>query len=251
MKAIGWIIGIIALIVVGLGVYLVMNSGSLIKTAVETLGPRYLGVDVSLDAAEISITEGTGELRGLVIGNPAGFEGPHAFSLGSIRLGLDPTAQSESLIVIREILVDSADLALIAHGRQTNLQAIMATLEGDGADEPAGAESSSADSGPKMIIEHFAFTNARTSLDSDVVGGRNVSIPDVVLDGIGEKSQGVTVREAITQLLRPIVRASTQALASEGLNVDELKANAREKVDAELQDRLGTSLDSLKDRISQ
>lgn len=251
MKAIGWIIGIVALIVVGLGVYLVMNSGSLIKTAVETLGPQYLGVDVRLDSAEISITEGTGELRGLVIGNPAGFDGPHAFSLGRIRLGLDPAAQSESLIVIREILVDSADLAIIAQGGQTNLQAIMAALEGDGTDEAAGAQRESADAGPRMIINHFAFTNARTSLDSDLVGGRSVSIPDVLLDGIGEKSQGVTVREAMKQLLRPIVRASTQALASEGLNVDELKANAREKVDAELENRLGTSLESLKDRINQ
>ncbi len=250
MKAIGWIIGITLLIVVGLGVYLVLNSGSLIKTAVETLGPRYLGVDVSLDSAEISLTEGTGELRGLVIGNPVGFDGPHAFSLGLIRLGIDPTAQSESLIVIREILVDAADLAIVAHGKQTNLQAIMANLEGDGSAGTSG-EPESADSGPKMIIDHFAFTNAHTSLDSDLVGERSVSVPDVVLDGIGRKSQGVTIREAMKQLLGPIVRASTQALAAEGLNVDQIKADAREKVDAELKDRLGTGLDSLKDRFNQ
>ena len=43
MKAIGWLIGILLLVVVGLGVYVVMNSGSLIKTAVETLGPKVPG----------------------------------------------------------------------------------------------------------------------------------------------------------------------------------------------------------------
>ena len=251
MKTIGWLIGVLLLIIVGLGVYLVMNSGSLIKTAVETLGPRYLGVDVTLDSAEVSLTEGTGELRGLVIGNPAGFDGPHAFSLGRIRLSLDPTAQSESLIQIREILVDAADLGIVARDKQTNLQAIMANLEGDGSGSTQSAEPESGDSGPKMIINHFAFTNARTSLDSDLVGERSVSIPDVVLDGIGEKSQGVTVREALKQILRPIVRASTQALASAGLNVDEIKANAREKVDSELKERLGTGLDELKDRFKQ
>ncbi|MGE0624532.1 MAG: hypothetical protein AB7I04_14460 [Pseudomonadales bacterium] len=251
MKAIGWIIGIVLLIVVGLGVYVVMNSGSLVKTAVETLGPRYLGVEVTLASAEISLTEGTGELRGLVIGNPAGFDGPHAFSLGSIRLGLDPTAQSESLIVIREILVDAADLAIVAHGRETNLQAIMANLEGGGSGDTNAAEEAAGESGPKMIIDHFAFTNARTSLDSDLVGQRSVSVPDVTLDGIGRKSQGVSIREALRQLLGPIVRSSTQALAGAGLNVDELKANAREKVDAELKERLGTGLDGLKDRFNQ
>ena len=45
MKAIGWLIGILLLVVVGLGVYVVMNSGGLIKTAVETYGPKYLGVE--------------------------------------------------------------------------------------------------------------------------------------------------------------------------------------------------------------
>jgi len=251
VKVIGWLIGIVLLIVVGLGIYLVMNSGSLIRTAVETLGPKYLGVDVTLGSAEISLTDGTGELRDLVIGNPAGFDGPHAFSLGLVRLGIDPAAQSESLIVIREILVDAADLAIVARGKQTNLQTIMAHLEGDGSKTSSGAEAESADSGPKMIIDHFAFTNAHTSLDSDLIGQRSVSIPDVVLDGVGRKSEGVTVREALKQLLQPIVRASTQALAGAGLNVDELKANAREKVDTELKERLGTGLDSLKDRLDQ
>lgn len=251
MKAIGWIIGIVLLVVVGLGVFLVMNSGNLIKRAVETLGPEYLGVDVSLDAAEISLTDGTGELRGLVIGNPPGFDGPYAFRLGSIRLGLDPMAQSESLIVLREISVEGADLAMVARGRQTNLQAIMANLESDsGAGESErGAESSA--EGPKMIIDHFAFTNAHTSLDSDILGERAVDIPDVVLDGVGRKSGGVTIREAVTQLLRPIVRASTQALAAEGLNADDIKANAKERLDTELKDRLGTGLDDLKDQFNR
>ena len=250
MKTIGWIIGITLLIIIGLGVYLVLNSGSLIKTAVETLGPEYLGVDVTLQSAELSLTDGTGELRGLVIGNPAGFEGPHAFSLGRIRLGVNPADQSEALIVIREILVDSADLALVAHGQKTNLQAILANLQGEGGKESSNADADDA-SGPKMIIDHFAFTNARTSLDSDLIGQRSVSIPDVVLDGIGRKSDGVTIRAAITQLLGPIVKASTQALAAEGIDVDALKANARERVDAELKDRLGTGLDGLKDRLNQ
>ena len=135
MKAIGWLIGILLLVVIGLGVYLVMNSGSLIKTAVETYGPRYLGVDVRLGSAEISLTEGTGELRGLVIGNPEGFDGPHSFSLGLIRLGLDPLGQSETLIRLRNIEVDSADLAMVARGTRTNLQALMANLSSDGGDQ--------------------------------------------------------------------------------------------------------------------
>ncbi|MEM8768382.1 MAG: hypothetical protein AAGE43_13105 [Pseudomonadota bacterium] len=247
MKAIGWLIGIILLVVVGLGVYLVMNAGDLIKTAVETIGPRYLGVEVKLGSAEVSFTEGTGELRGLVIGNPEGFDGPHAFSLGRVALGIDPSAQSESLIVLRNVEVDAADLALVAIGQNTNLQAIMANLEGDGGGSAPAEEPASTGPEPKLIIDNFAFTNARTSLDSDLLGEMAVSVPDIVLEGIGRKSNGVTIREALTQILKPITQASTEALAREGLNVDEIKANAEERVNEELKERIGTDLDGLKD----
>ena len=251
MKAIGWLIGIVLLVIVGLGVYLVMNSGSLLKTAVETLGSEYLGVDVRLNSAELKLTEGTGELRGLTIGNPDGFDGPHAFSLASITLGLDPLGQSESLIVVENIAVDGGDLAIIATGMDTNLQAIMANLEGDapsGSAPESDAESADAESGDselKVIIEKFSFTNAQTSLNSDLLDDAAVQIRDIHLEGIGKKSQGVTIREALTQLLQPIVKASTDALAREGLNVDEIKADAEQRLDEELNKQLGTDLQSL------
>ena len=167
MKAIGWLIGVVLLLIVGLGVYLVMNTGDLIKTAVETLGPEYMGVDVKLGAADVSLTEGTGELRGLVVGNPNGFDGSHAFSLGRIKLALDPLEQSQELITLKTIEIDAADLALIAKGQKTNLQAIMANLESDAASEPAEESGAAV---PKIIIDSFSFTNARTSLDSDILG---------------------------------------------------------------------------------
>ena len=251
MKAIGWLIGIVLLVVVGLGVYLVMNAGSLLKTAVETLGPEYLGVDVRLGSAEISLSNGTGELRGLVVGNPAGFDGPHALSLGLIRLGLDPMAQSDSLIVIRELVVDNADLAIVARGRETNLAAIMANLEDDTAADAGPAEGVAPDTDMKIIIDRFAFTNAQTSLDSDLLGDSSVEIPDIVLEGIGRKSQGVTIREALQQLFRPIVQAAGSALAQQNLNVDEIRANAEEKLDDVLEEKLGTDLKGLKDRFSR
>ena len=246
MKAIGWLIGILLLVIVGLGVYVVLNSGGLIKSAVETYGPRYLGVDVRLGSADISLTEGTGELRGLVIGNPPGFDGPHAFSLGSIKLGIDPMAQSETLIRVRNIEIDEADLAMIVKGTDTNLQALMANLTADAPGEAAPPAEESTGSEPKIIIDNFAFTNASTSLSSNILGEKAVEIPDIRLTGIGENSQGVTIREALKQLLSPIVRASTEALAKESLNVDELKADAEKRLDRELKERLGTDLEGVK-----
>lgn len=247
MKLLGWIIGVLVLVVAAVATYVVVNSGSLLKTAVETLGPEYLGVSVSLDAAEISLTDGSGELRGLVIGNPSGFDGDYAFSLGSIKLVVDPTALSGELIVVKSIEANAADLAIVARGSDTNLQAIMKTLEGSGSTNDSSTAVAEQQSGPLVIIDRFAFTNARSSLDSNLLGELTVDVPDLHLTDIGTKSQGVTIREALTQIFRPIVKASTEALARESL--DELQKNAEQQVGQELEKQLGTDLNSLKDRL--
>jgi len=244
MKVIGWIVGIVILVVVGAGVYIVLNSGSLIKTAVETLGPSYLGVPVSLGSAELSLTEGTGTLNNLEIGNPAGFDGPDSLRISRVHLALDPSQLSDTLVVIKALEVDGAEVAVIAKRTATNLQAMMDNLAPSGGAEPAADDSGSE---MKMIIDKFSFTNAKTTLISDVIGSREVALPDIQLSGIGRKSSGVTAREAVRQLLQPIVRGTTEAVAREGLNVDELKQNATEKV----QESIGKGLKGLTDRLNQ
>lgn len=245
MKVIGWIIGLVLVLIIGVGVYLVLNAGNVIKAAVETLGPRYLGVPVSLASADVSVTEGSGELRGLEIGNPAGFQGPYAIRINRAAVTLDPSQISSSLIVLKAFDVDGADVAIVAKGKNTNLETIMKNLESGPTAEPAPAEEPG--SGVKMIIDRFDFTNARTSLDSDVVGSKEVSIPDIHLTDIGRKSEGVTIREAAKQLLRPIVQRATQVLVQEGLGVDQLKEQANQK----LQEEIGTGLDRLKKSLPQ
>jgi len=245
VKIIGWIIGLLLLLIVGVGVYLVLNAGGVIKTAVETLGPRYLGVPVHLSSADISLTEGVGELDGLEIGNPAGFPGPYAMRVGRAAVTLDTSQFSGNLVVIKALEVDGADVAIVANGRNTNLQAIMKYLESGAPAEPAAEESPGSET--KLIIDKFAFTNAQASLSSDLVGEKQVALPDIELTGIGRKSSGVSVREAVEQLMRPIVQRATEVVVREGIGVDNLKESASEK----LNENIGAGLDKLKKSLPQ
>jgi hypothetical protein len=243
VKVIGWLVGLVVLTVIGAGAYIVMNSSSLIKTAVETLGPKYLGVPVSLGSAEISLTDGSGTLTDLVIGNPAGFVGPHSMRIGRVTLALDPAQISGQLVVVKDLSIDGAEIAIIAKGTQTNLQTIMDNLDSGESSEPTPLDDGSSEM--KMIIDKFAFTNATTSLSSDLVGNKTVDLPDINLAGIGRKSSGVTVEEAITQLLRPIIKSSTDAAIREGIDVDGMKESAMEKVN----ESIGKGLKGLTDRL--
>lgn len=244
MRTLVWIVGVVVVVVVAAVAFLLLNSGSLIREAVERLGSDALGVPVTLDAAELSLTEGAAELRGLVVANPEGFEGPDPFRLGRIRVAVDPSQLGTDLVVLREVQVDAPELGLVARGLRTNLQALLANVEGGG----SGAAAEGQAAGPKVIIDRFSFTNARTSLASDLARDRSVDLPDIRLEDIGRKSAGVTVREALEQILRPIVRASTEALAREGIDVEGMEERARERLDEALQERLGRGLDALQGR---
>jgi uncharacterized protein involved in outer membrane biogenesis len=253
MRTVVWIVGALVVVVVAVVAVLLLNSGNLIRSAVETLGSQALGVPVTLEAAELSLSEGAAELRGLVVANPEGFDGPEPFRLGRIRVAVDPAQLGTDLVVLRDVQVDRPELGLVTRGVRTNIQALLANLQGDGSS--TGGSSDGAAAGPKLIIDRFSFTNARTSLDSDIVGASSVDLPDIRLQDIGRKSSGVTVREALEQILRPIARASTEALARQGVDVEGLRGQAeerldeaRQRLDQTLRDRLGSGLDALRNR---
>lgn len=248
MKALGWIVGLVLLLLVGIGVYVVMNSSALIERGIETYGSRYLQAPVSVSGVEVSLTEGTASIRGLEIGNPEGFSGPAAFSLSDISVALDTGQVSSELIVLKSVSVEGAQVNALVKGTQMNLKQLMDNLnEQIGATEQA--EETGTASELKLIIDRFSFTNANASVDSDVLGQAQVDIPDVTLADIGRKSNGVTVGEALKQILEPVVRAVSRRLVEQGVDLegarDRLEQNLRDKAS----EKLGGQLDKLTDQL--
>jgi uncharacterized protein involved in outer membrane biogenesis len=246
VKVLLWVLGIVVLLIVGAGVYLVMFSGNLLKDGIETYGPQFLGADVEVGAVELALAEGSGEVRGLRIGNPQGFSGPHAMRLNKIKIVLDPENLSEELVVLKQVEIDGAEIAAIAKGKATNLQQLM-----DNVVAAAGIEDSADDAGPEMkfIIDRLDFTNAKTSVSSDVLGDMSLEIPDIHLKDVGRASNGVTAAEAVKQLLAPIYKNVSSAMISQGLDLDVegLKSNVKDEIDK----KLGGGLKGLTDRFSK
>jgi hypothetical protein len=60
-----------------------MWLGPAIKTAVEQVGPRLTKTTVKLGEVEISPWHGLVQIKGLEVGNPAGFMAPTAMKLGT------------------------------------------------------------------------------------------------------------------------------------------------------------------------
>ena len=81
MKKILWSIGIglVVLIVIAAIVVAVFLDG-IVKTGVETVGPKITGVSIKLDEIHISLLTGSAKVKSLVVGNPDGYKTTNAIS---------------------------------------------------------------------------------------------------------------------------------------------------------------------------
>lgn len=249
MKALGWIIGLLALLIVAFGLFLIMGSGALLESAIERYGSQYLGAPVEVEEAEVSLTDGTAAINGLVIRNPQGFSGPPAFRLNNIGMTLNTDELSSEIISLRQVTIDGASVAALVKGRQSNLQALMDHLNeqlGPAEEEPVE------ESEVKLIIDQFDFTNATAAVDSDVLGQANVEIPDVHLTEVGRQSGGATIGEVLKQVLEPVVRAVTRALVEQGVDLEGVRERVgeeRERLEENLRERAGDAIPGGLDRL--
>ena len=224
------LISLVAVFIV-IGVVLalaVANLDKIVKAAVEKVGTQTLGTEVTLASVDISLKSASGGLNGLVIANPEGFTTESAFELDKVSLDLDLSTIRSDVIVVNLVVVDGARVVFEEKGGKINLQELLKNIETAPDSGEAAAE------GPKLVIKEFRFTNAETRLITEQLGQDvNAKIPDVVLNDIGTKGEGVTAAEAAQQLLSPLIE---QVLKGAQQGVLE---QAKQKATKGLMDKLG------------
>ena len=83
-----FVAGVIVAVIALVALFLSLNS--IVKNGVTSFGPEVIKAPISLDGVSISAFSGSGEIRGLVIGNPEGFKTPNAVKLGTASLQVKP-----------------------------------------------------------------------------------------------------------------------------------------------------------------
>ncbi len=221
--------------VVAIGVFWTLsNLDSIVKSMIEKVGTSVTGTNVSVSSVHISLQEGSGEIRGLTIGNPAGFDSDYALRIGKATVALDKASLTSEVIRMTAITVEDTTVnAEIKATAGINLQKIMDNLESsDGKSDQAASE----EGGTKIVIDRFDLTNSELKLITDIKN-YDAKMGDVHLKGIGQSSGGATTREVAVQLLRPVIREAIKAARKEGSKhgIDGLKESVTDK----LKDKLG------------
>jgi len=196
--------------------------GTVIKSGIETVGPKITKTDVKLNSVNLSLLSGSGKIKGFVLGNPQGFKTPAAISVGIANLTIEPRSLLDDKVVIHDITVDGPEITFETDLTTVNLKKLLSNIEestggkstSPDTNQPAPAKQSDAGAGKKLEVDNFLIKNAKVhvSVNAPLVGQQtaNVSIPEIHLTNMGTNAEGITAAELSRQVLAAIVEKSAQ-----------------------------------------
>lgn len=248
MKKLLVVLGLL-IVFAGVGAFLLVgNLGGIIKGIVEEVGTQATQTPVTLAQVDISLTDGSGELKGLVVANPESFETEHAMSFGTIRVQIDTSTLNSDPVVIEEVVIDAPQIIYEVSGGGTNIGVIQENVEafaaslGGGGDEPAGEPS--AGESRKVVIENLYVRNANASVSASFLGGEKVgvTVPEIHLQNLGQDEGGATAGEVAAKVLDAIADGVIEAVTDQNITG---MSDALKKQGEGLLDKAGDALGGL------
>jgi hypothetical protein len=209
--------GLLAVFVIGY-LCLAFFMGSVVRTGVNRFGPRLTKTKVELSGAAISPLTGSGTLRGLFVGNPAGWSSDRAFYLGQVGVKVQPMSIFGDHIVIDEITIDQPEFVYETRFVSSNIKELLKNIEDF---TGSGAQAAQTKSGQpiKFVVKKFRLTNGKATVG---VGPAALPIPfpDIALDDLGVKEGGISPDQlaaaVMKNVLGNIVTGSAKALGQVG-----------------------------------
>jgi len=225
------------LLIVGLGIIVIivvsMSLNGLVKSGVETMGPKVMGVPVTLGEVDISLLSGGTDMRAslneLIIKNPEEYETDYAFSLPSIRVRVNRNSVLTDTVIVEEILIEGPAITFEGSLLGSNLGDIQDNLtrntrpvSNHEAKEEEKNEKHEEGEEPepekKVHIKKVTIKNATINLS--LFGGKidpiQLTLPDFELHDIGKESGGTSFQKASAKIFDAIYASTIKAVMKSG-----------------------------------
>ena len=210
------VFGVIAAIALYIG--LTFFLGSIVKTGVNSLGPKLTRTKVELAGANIMPLSGKGTLSGLAVGNPKGWSEGNAFYLGKTQIDVAPLSLFGDHVVINEITIDGPEFLYETKIFSSNIKDLLKNIERF---TGSGGKTAETKSGQpiKFVVKKFRLTNGMARLGTGVAAVP-VPLPPISLDDLGVKEGGLTSDQlagaVMKNVLGSIVAGTANALGQVG-----------------------------------
>jgi len=134
------------------------------------------------------------------VGNPAGYQTPHALRVDAASLALMPSSIFSDKIIIKSIRVESPDIYYERGWRGDNLRTILHNIS----------------SSKKLQVDELVITGAKVNVSLKGTGGlaAPITLPDIHLTNLGQGPQGITAAELTNKVLAEITSAVAQHAGS-------------------------------------
>lgn len=211
------LIGITTIVVVLIVavVFLLGNVDKIVKCALEDVGSELLGVPVTVADVKIDLKNGSGQITGLNIANPAGYTAQNAFQMDMIRLGINLGSLGKQPLIIDELNIKSPIVHLEARkDGSSNLQTLLDNINKNSAkaDKKAAEQQPDTEATPKgepLRIAYGKLAITGVTVNAIVPGQEpeKVVIPDIVEENVGEEI-GLTPGEVGNLIIGKIITGS-------------------------------------------
>lgn len=184
------------------------------EKAVEVGGERAMGVPTALDSIRLRPVLGEGQIEGLQISNPQGFDSPCFMRLDSGAAALDIGSVFKDTIVMKTIELKGFEVHLDKEDGTSNYGVILENMKKNQGEPPPD------EPGKKFLVEQIVVKDIRVHADVAIAGKTvktvHLNIDEIKLENVGSESGAGVV---MSQLMGTIVKAVLSAVVQAGAEV--------------------------------
>lgn len=205
--------------------------GSVVKAGVEKVGPLVTQVPVKLDSANVSIFNGSGQLKGFELGNPQGFKTPNAIKVGTVGVAINPGSVFSDKIVVHSIRVEAPEITYETDLKGNNLSKILENVQSVAGKGPANQPGEAGKKPKKLQVDEFVISGGKINMSATMLGGRSATLPlpEIKLANLGQGADGITPVELTEKAMNAIVSGTLKAVAEGGAAFAKEGVNAATK----------------------
>lgn len=187
---------------------------SIARRGIEVASTAALGVNTTLNKADVGILTGTFDMGGLNVSNPSGFQSPHFLALGDGGVKVSLGSLNQPTVELPYLNLSGIDVNLERRENKSNYQVILDHVKSL---ETGGGSTKTSGGGveKKFVIREVKVTDINVHVDLLPIGGQltkvNVPISEIVLRDVGSGTDGgMVLRELVPTLLKAILAAAVQ-----------------------------------------
>jgi len=190
---------------------------SIVKRSVETVGPAITKVEVKLAGARISPFSGSGELKGLVVGNPPEYKTPQAIKVGEVGVSVVPKSVMGDKVIVRSVKVVGPEITFEGSLSGNNLSKILENVQGTEAKtQPQTKEETKAKT-RKLQVDDFLISGGKVHVSATLLGSgksTTVPLPEIHFTNLGQGPEGITPSELVSKVLKEVTDATLKAVGA-------------------------------------